>query len=623
MSTLAKDKALYRKWAAAYYAGKPIATDVEFDALEARILKQDPSFEGVKKTNSEKIGKKQEVKLPVAMPSLAKLQSGSPKVDRVVNDLADYSQHVVISHKLDGASIEAVYTDGALSRVITRGDGIVGKDVTHFAPYFKHLPQRINHKGEFVIRLEAVLRLDDYEQSWSGAFDSARAMASSLLNRQDVHPAFDDLHTVALRVLKPQYALSDGLEYARKLGFEVVRHRIDNASGEGWDEYLCQLLNSARESSKYELDGLVLYSNAAKLPVSTDERPAYAKAFKLNDEDNAPETVIESISWKVSPFGVVVPTANIRPIKFGNVTVSRASLHNAGWAQDRGAGVGARVKVLRSGEIIPKIVSVTKPAALKLPSFKSVGGAYDWQGPALVLTDPDAHPAIEIGKMTRLFRVLGLDGFGGSLAEKLVEAGYERKHLLMLTVENFRQLEGVKESAAKYVRELHRVCKDGVDLIDLMVASGVFPRGVGRRKLHALCQKHPEMFQGTLTNDSRHALRGLGVLGADFAEGYPKFQKWVRECGIDPRVIHMPQPEDEVVKGPLTGQFGTWTGYRDAQEEAFFRQGGGVVVPFGSKTNVLFTTAHGKKSSKVDKARERGILIVTEFKPWVNSVVGA
>jgi DNA ligase (NAD+) len=622
MNTLAQNKALYRKWAAAYYAGTPIATDVEFDALEARILKQDPTFEGVKKTNGEKIGKKQEAKLPVPMPSLAKMQSGSPKIDQVVNGLSDYATQAVISHKLDGSSIEAVYQDGELSGVITRGDGITGKDVTHFAPYFKHLPQRINHKGEFVIRLEAILRLDDYEQSWSGAFDSARALASSLLNRQDVHPAFDDLHTVALRVLKPQFALADGLEYARKLGFEVVKHRVDRVEGEGWDEYLCELLNTARTSSHYELDGLVLFSNAAKLPAPTDERPAYAKAFKLNDEETAPETVIESISWKVSPFGVVVPTANIRPIKFGNVTVSRASLHNAGWAQDRGAGVGAKVKVLRSGEIIPKIVAVVKPATLKLPSFKAVGGGYDWQGPALVLTDPDSHPAIEVGKMTRLFKVLGLDGFGGALAAKLVDAGYERKHLLMLTPENFRALDGVKDSAAKYVSELRRVVKEGIDVCDLMVASGVFPRGVGRRKLNALYQKHPEMFQGPLSADSKHALRDMGVLGKDFAEGYPKFRQWVKDCGIDPRVIRMPEAPEEAAEGPLTGQFGTWTGYRDSQEEAFFRQGGGVVVPFGSKTNVLFTTAHGKKSSKVDKARERGILIVTEFKPWVNSVVG-
>lgn len=614
-TTLERRKKVFLEAREEYYGnGNTQLTDAEFDALEDSIREEDPKWKPLNGTGV-KIGKKAEAKLFVPMPSLDKIQAGE-KAPVHLKKLAYtvlFGKDHGISEKLDGSSIQAVYIRGVLKRLFTRGDGVMGKDISFFIPHLKNIPVKVpklrNHE-QLVLRMEAIIEKAVYEKRWAGKFDSARAMASSLLNRQDVSPALKDLKFVVLRVLDQQTPLCDGIAMMNVHGFETVRMiRVDKHAIE--QDSLLRLMAKWKKDTLYETDGLVVCSNATGL-VITEDRPTYAKAFKLNDEANAPTTKIIEIKWQPSRHGLLVPKAIIEPIKFGNVTVKQAALHNAKWALERGCGVGAVVKVLRSGDIIPKIVAVERKCPFKLPSKKEFGDwMWDETGTALVLTDKQASAEVLSRQFTSFFQKLGLDDMAGGLADKLVAAGYKHTwELVKLQPAEFGDLPGVKTSAKKYGAQMQRIRNGEFPVEKLMVASGCFDKGVGETRIKTaleaipnLTTKWPLGWQETLAET-----RGCGpVFTKQFEDGIPKFSKWLKKSGAE---IAAPAAPKKAVRGPLTGETFSWTGYRDKGEEAEITRLGGQVVPFGSKTNVLFYKEDGKASTKIDKAKAKGITAI-------------
>ena len=618
---LAKAKRLYVKAKQAYFNAQSIMTDQEFDKLEDLIKKYDPTWEELSKTG-EKVGVKVVTALLERMPSLNKVRAEDPAgVARYLKRIRKYGSSAVLMDKIDGSSVQLVYRKGNLDRVITRGDGTMGKDCSQFIPFLHTLPKKISTDIDtLVIRAEAVVTKADFQDKWAGAFDSSRAVASSLLNRQDVHPALKDLQFVALRVLYPTYSVQSGLEFCKSQGFSVVAHRIINLdTKEDWTQFLSKACKLRKEASKYELDGLVIFTNTNKIPKNTADKPDYAVAFKLNELGDAPTATILKVIWKASAFGVLVPKAKITPTYFGNVCVQYASLHNAKWAHARGAGVGAVVKVIQSGGIIPKIISVETKAKFKFPD-PAVVGEYTWDNTetALELTDRLSSSEARTSIITRFFSEMELDGFSKGLAAKCVDAGHDTvSKVIKMTEEDFAELPGITDSASKYARSLSNLRGTKQDVIKLISASGCFEKGVGTTRLILLAEKAPHLLTATTATAEwgRDVKINAGqVFGETLVAGWDKFQKFLR---INKLQVFVPK-KLETGEGPLAGYVGSWTGYRDKQEERIFAGLGGRIVPFGSKTTVLFFLPNGKKSSKIDQASERGILTVSHAQPWMS-----
>lgn len=594
-----------------YENGNTSATDAEYDALEDSIRAAEPKWRGLKGTGV-KVGSKSAVALMVAMPSLDKIKADDSKsLDRWVRKTSASSGELHVSEKLDGSSIQGTYRNGKLSSLSTRGDGEIGKNISHFIPYV-NLPKTIKtDRPVIVVRFEAVMKSELYLKKYTGQFDSDRALASAVFNRQDVHPAMKDLDLIALKIQMPVMGIAQSQQEAKQLGFQVARGKVVDASN-CTAEKLSALLEKVRATSEYILDGLVLHSTDQRPEVigPTDERPEYARAFKVNDEANALDTEIIDIVWKVSSFGLLVPKAIIKPIQFGGVTVKQAALHNPRWASDRGAGIGAKVKVLRSGDIIPKIVAVTKPAKLTLPDPKKVG-AYEWDKTktSLVLEDAGNNADAQVQTIARFFSKLDLDKVAGGLAEKLVAAGYTETSVLpRLTAVEFGELPGVKSSAANMALQMKRVLTGEFTIIKLMVASGCFDRGLGETRLDTLWAAEPGMFKPSAANDLQNVaevvagVKGCGpAFAAIYVKGLHEFWEWVKASGVS---FKKPSVE-KVVKGSLTGLTFCWTGYRSAEEEEFVKSLGGKVEGFKSSTSVLFYKPEGKSSSKVEKAGAR------------------
>ena len=612
-----------------YEVGRSALTDEEFDLLEKRLKK---AFPGWKPPIGAPVNKKEERELVVPCASLDKIQADNDKaLARFLKPLRP-GERVLVEAKIDGASLLGHYVNHGLKSLTTRGDGVNGKSIDgyiqaaaadgskgiHGVRTTLHSPSR----KEVALRFEVAARLSVYRKHFEADFDSARVVASAAFNRKVPDPRvvskLDYVLTEGwVRVDSEMRALSTAELGALAAHNNMPRPQTELLlAREVTAERLTTILEKFRSAGQYDLDGLVLRPESfyTAEPTPNGENPKFVKAFKVNDVDSAPETVIEEIIWNVSSFGVLVPKARIKPIMFGNVKVVHAALHNVEWATERGAGVGAVVKVLRSGEIIPKIVHVVKPAKFKLPNPKE-HGEYEIIGKKLVLKSAESAE-VRAKKIARMFQVLGLDSLGGSLAKKMVEAGFDTTaKVASMSQTDLMTLPGVKSSSAKFAMELAKIRGGHFTVPRLFLASCVADAGMGESSMKKLVKNCPEVFSSRVRK--QNILELSKVLGpafaSTFASAWPKFLEWMRE--VKPKVAPLAPPK-AAVKGPLTGQVFSWTGYRSKEEEAFVAERGGEVANFGSKTTVLFYKPDGKASSKVEKAGSRAKL----FSAWLKTI---
>lgn len=613
--TLLEMKKLYRRANKAYHTdGTSELTDAQFDRLEGMIAELEPEWVGLKRTGA-KVGKKVAVDLPYPMPSLGKIFADNvDTLNRWVDSQGDAP--LWATPKLDGNSVLLVYDKGQPKQLITRGNGIEGKDISYFIPALGIKP--LKRKLTRIVRCEIMLPISVHQKKWSKDFDNPRNGIAGILNRQDVHPALKDAHIFVLRVMnrkgKPSAELSKMSGLLMKGNVTVVPS-IYLGVREARPEYLAALLKDMKRKMDFELDGIVLQSDLANLPHTTD-KPKYARAWKLNDLDNAVIAKVKRILWNESSHGIIVPKVELVPVKVGGVTVKYATANNAKWAKDRSLGPGAQIKLVRSGDVIPKIIEVVKKGKFTPPD-KILIGNYRWDehGTHLVLSKPGDSDTVKAKKLQRFFSKLDIEFVSISAAEKMVSVGYDTvEKVLKMRQRDFLKLPGFGERAAeRAVTSLEAKLSVPIPLPKLMVASGIFARGIGERRIDSIISysqawvyKSNEMTSQELLREVRNVPRMPIAMAEDYAKNVHKFWKFLERTGLQ----YEPYKAHRRKDGPLKGQCFSWTGYRSKEEEAWIESLGGEVVPFGSKTTTLIYKIGGKASSKVDKAREKGIKAV-------------
>jgi DNA ligase (NAD+) len=308
-------------------------------------------------------------------------------------------------------------------------------------------------------------------------------------------------------------------------------------------------------------------------------------------------------------------------VKIGDVTVTRVTLHNAKTVELNSLGPGSVIKVRRSGDVIPFLVEVVKKASKPSMPDPLKYGDMKWSKNRvdLVLTKPTQNMDFRIRRITRFMTEVGVDFMKEGNVRKLHDAGFDNlTRLLRASPKDFLKVPGVKiATAEKLYDAIHRVLDRGIPIVKLMDASGTFPRGLGSTRFQQIADKynmkavikssttHPEKVRKAL-----HDLPGWsGTTVEAFIKGAPAFTKFLTVTGLSPIYFREKIPEAKTQK--LKGMGFTWTGYRNGEEEQLVVENGGVIVPFGSKTKVLLYRPGGKSSSKLDKARAKGIVTVT------------
>lgn len=591
-------KNLYMKAREAYYnSGEPIMTDAEYDKLEDMLKKKCPNWSGLKKTGI-KVGKKVEVKLPYFMPSLSKYYP-----DQVAKYWEKYrgTPRFIYMVKLDGCSVLLRYKDGNPVALITRGDGEYGKDISFFIPYLKQLPKNIKDKSDFCLRCEAIVRKDTFAKKWQDSFQTNRNMVSGLLNRTELHKALRDVDFLVLGIFgKP---ILQGLKHAKELGFPIVQSVLAKAHGE------VKMLEKAHKYD-YEADGVVICPADFLYQYKNADKPNTGiVAYKENLKSSEVKAQVVDIIYQVSHTGRIIPKIHIKPVIVQGVTVTYVTCHNAQWMIQRKIGPGAVVSIVRSGDVIPKILGVIKPGELKYPDIP-----YKQKGVHFVALENTKEQSVK--EITHFITTLGVNNVAQGTVNTLYDKGVTSVPRLLLGLQkggfpHWLQKTFGRVKGKKIFEELHNIVLLRYNWIDLLVASNCFDAGIGERKLQKVVNNKANL-EVLCTRDKDVDLfefLGLGIKEAtayEITKGINKFRQWWKDNGKYFAKPIPPKPTQKVV-GKLTGQHISFTGYRNKMEEQRLIDLGATIGGFSNKTTVLLYKEGGKASSKIEKAGDRAM----------------
>lgn len=605
---LQEAKQLYIKAKDAYYnSGKPIMSDAQFDKLENWITKKDPTWPELHKTgirSTDIIGKKTEVKLPFFMPSLNKFYP--EEVDKLWKKLPVVSEYVYMA-KLDGCSVLLEYENRKPTKLTTRGNGALGKDISFFIPY-TNLPT-IPDQGYHAFRCEAILKKDVFQSKWIKEFDNARNAVSGILNRMTAHPAIRDISFIVLGEYNCR--LLESLERAKSYGLDVVAYTIY----QGHEEK--EIYKIAKSAETFEADGIVITTPNFLYHYDSAEKPKSGIfAYKENPDEVAKESEVLQVVWQTSAFGRLIPKIEIKPVRLQNATIKYVTCNNAVWMKDRKIGPGAIVKIVRSGDVIPKIVGIVKPSEYaQLPDCEFYQkGVHFYQSE---LSDESY-----IKKLERAINAFNIAGVKYQTLETIKNkfTFYFKNDIeplaALLNVLNMpglqiqlQQLLGKKAGLQVY-ESLSSINQKKHTLIEWLLASCVFDAGIGAKRLSAI---NKVVSLETLLNKKKEdiifyisPIDSIGpVLAEQIADGIVKYSS------IYTKVISSYASEQEnsvEVINDIFKRFNfTFTGYRNKDQEYAIQSLGGNVISFSNKTNFLLYDPNGKKSSKIEKAGDRAI----------------
>ena len=381
------------------------------------------------------------------------------------------------------------------------------------------------------------------------------------------------------------------------------------------EETLTKKLIERKTIGAYPLDGLIVATNSAPVGLGGGEarNPPDSVAFKVSLDDQKAETTVVGVTWTVSRQQIWIPRIQIEPVQIGGATIQWLSGHNAGFIRDHGIGIGARIIVRRSGDVIPALDDVLERVLVSMPEE----GTWSWDDKNVhaKATDDSASPA---KMLLYSLETLGVDGIGLGLVTKLVEAGITNM-LKLWTAKEAVLAAAIGKGRAPILMASLKEKRSAAGYMTLLVASNKLPRGVGERKLRVLFEKEPDPRKWTgrdipagWSEDSLKELmcklpRALEWIDASFPlAGRPA-------VAVTAVITEVATTEVTAVAGVIV-----FTGVRDHALEDVLKGRGWTIGDAVNKKTTVVVVADGeiKESAKTKKARELGIDIlgITAFR---------
>jgi len=449
---LTQDEQLYLKAKIAYYGktGSPIISDEEFDILEEQLTASDSQVVDIvgipKITKTGKVsfkkGKLKTITHKTQMGSLGKIKFKPgfipfAEFENWIPSIVKDTDQLEFGPKLDGNAINITYENGQLISIASRGDGNEGQDYTET---MKHAVPTVvpNFTGE--IRGEAVIDLTTFETHYGPnsnsdkKYKNARNFVAGALNSSEKTKC-ENIDIIAFHIVDFEGHTQKQLI---KWGFGVLDFVVEKKLNElkTVSDFvdLYNLFDKYRKSCKYQLDGYV-----CKCPEEyrddigqNNHHPHWALAIKF--ETPEVKTKIIDIIWTLGKRGQLSPVAILEPVELLGSTVTKASVYNASWMFYKNCYPGAEVTLIKSGDIIPKIVEVVKPSDedFELPTtWNDYETTFD--GVQLMLNDFESTDEFKTMKLYNSIVALGFKGIGPATAEKLFNAGVSLKDLFNYT----------------------------------------------------------------------------------------------------------------------------------------------------------------------------------------------
>ncbi|MEE0855755.1 MAG: NAD-dependent DNA ligase LigA [Ruminococcus sp.] len=554
--------------------------------------------------------------------------------DRRVKEVAPDAKYIV-EPKFDGLSVLCEYKNGVFVRGSTRGDGITGEDVTDNLMTIKSLPKRISNAPELLeVRGEVYMSFKSFEElvkrqeenEEKPAKNPRNAAAGSLRQKNAKITAQRKLDIFVFNVQRVEGAALEShrqsLDYLSELGFPTSFYKVcDNA-----DEVLEEIerIGNMRGELDYAIDGAVVkvdsFAQRALLG-STAKYPKWAEAYKYPPEEK--QTKLLDVEINVGRTGALTPVGIFEPVLLAGTTVSRATLHNRDFIEEKGICVGDTVLIRKAGEIIPEVLCVCEHAENAVP-FKfpetcpSCGSPVVQDNEAAVRCTNTDCPAQLMRHLIHFVSrdAMDIDGLGPAVLEQLVGAELVKSpaDLYRLSAEDISGLERMAEKSANNLISAIEKSKQ-CELYRVLYALGV--RNIGLKAARLVCESFLTI--DDIMNAKAEAfeqIEGFGSIMAQSLENYFSLDSTknliaeLKSLGLEMK------PSEQKKKGGvfegktfvLTGTLPTMT--RSEASKLIEQNGGKTSSSVSKKTS--YVLAGEEAGSKLTKAQSLGIDILSE-----------
>ncbi len=621
MKSIEKLESLIRYHKALYYQGNPEISDHEYDKLEEDLKKIDPDNPVLKLVGTT-VSNLKKVKHDTKMLSLDKKYE--------YQELADWAkeEEIVSVFKIDGVSCSLIYENGNLVLGKTRGDGTVGEDITEKVKWVSNIPMSITNKNKVEVRGELYCNEKDFfnlsEEMENLGLEkpkNQRNIVAGLIGRKDHIELARYIKFMAFDYISESLNTEteyQKLELVEKEKFQVPDYNLHKKM-KGVQEIIDETKNFMSEGD-YLIDGIVFTYNKLKLHDelgATAHHPRYRMAFKFRGESK--QTKIERIVWSISRNGILTPVAEVEPVELSGASISRVTLHNYGMVKQHELKRGDVIEIIRSGEVIPKFLSVVTPAKSK-PSYPEKCPVCETKVDIVdirILCPNEVCPGKIKESILNYIQKIGIDDLSSKRLDEMIKKGIvkEIKDLYLLTLNDLLSLDKTKEKLANKLLNTIKNSTD-VDIVTFLSALGI--QGGAYNKCERIVDHGFNTIEKilNLTQEQLHDVEGFAEKSSsEFVKSLETKKKLINDLlkiGIKVRGRDQQKNINSEIYGKSICITGALSRKRSDIEMVIRENGGKAVSSVSKNTDYLLTNETEAKSSKYKKASTLGIPIITE-----------
>ena len=639
-----------------YDDDNPEISDFEYDMLNNELKNLEKQFPDLidENSNTQKVGGHvkegfSEVVHEVPLQSLQdvfSIEELKEFDERVKKNIGDLELNYVVETKIDGLSVALEYVNGEFVRGATRGNGLIGEDVTENLKTIKNIPKKLKENVNIIVRGEVFIGTQDFEKMneerevlGESLFANARNAAAGSLRQLDSKiTAKRPLDIFIFNVQRLDgntfNSHNEQLNYMKKLGFNVnpvhdYCSNIDDAVE------AVKKIGENRDKLSFGIDGAVIKVDELDLREKlgvTSKTPRWAIAYKYPPEQK--QTILKDIICQVGRTGAITPMAILEPVRVAGSTISKTTLHNENFVKEKDLKIGDTVIIQKAGDVIPEVVSVVKEKRtgkekdFSMPTVCPVCGApaIREEGEAVTRCTGIECSAKALRSIVHFSSKVGMDidGLGYSIIEQLIDKGLIKGIADIYTLK-LEDIASLKKNGKKFAQNLIDAINESKhnDLSKLLTALGI--RHVGARLAKSLAKKYKNI--DVLINTNLEELSMQDDVGEKTALSIYEFFKQEQTIDLIDKLksagVNMESLEEESTDNRFEGMTFVLTGSleqftRDQASEIIEKMGGKTSSSVSKKTT--YVLAGEDAGSKLTKAQNLGITVISEndFKEMIS-----
>jgi DNA ligase (NAD+) len=591
----------------------PLLSDNQYDILREYVLKNYPKNKTALDQHADVKVDKNKVKLPYEMWSMDKIKADTKELNKFKQK---YKGPYVISCKLDGVS--ALYTtEGDTPKLYTRGDGKYGQTIDHLIPYLK-LPTDKN----ITLRGEIIIKENLFKEKYGSIYANSRNFVSGLINKKTLtkehKDILKDIDFVGYEVIHPENLKpSVQLNNIETMDGMCVKFIPNISSVELTNEYLSEKLVDWRTNYEYTIDGVICIDD--NVYERQSKNPDHAFAFKMVLSDQSAEAKVLNVLWTASKDGFLKPRVQIEEVSIGGVKINYATGFNAKFIEDNKIGLGAVIKIIRSGDVIPKIQEIITPAETALmPKEK-----YIWNKTRvdIILENIEEDETVKQKNIAGFFKAIEVEGLGEKNITKIIKVGGDSiTKIIRMSINDLMKVEGFKEKmATKIYNSIQKQIKEK-KLAIIAGASNIFGRGFGEKRISIILKEEPNIItEETSTNEKINKIKnidGMAVKTATlFVEKIPEFKQFMIDANLVYKLTETEASKQTSPKTdlPLSDKLILLSDIKGKKLlcEKIEELGGKISTTITKHVNLLIVGSLDVETTKMKKANEYKIKIIS------------